>query len=371
MNIYISEQHQTPQAVLQREQEPLVRSILRGLIVLSIAGTPVTFLAPVAVNTSVLIAAIVLLIAPVSLGALRLLANGRFRAAVIGMVTGLMVVLAMLLIITGVFRSGALLFGFSVPIVLSGLLLGRRAMQIVVLLCCVSVLLVLVLQIARPDLIGIAESSDRNLGGIAGGFIIIAVILGLVVVRFTHVFHSTLALAYSRERELQTFRDSLERTVEQRTAALQAALTEVEERTREQSRLYAEHLEQQLQLRQMSVPVLPIAAHTLVVPLVGAVDSERLNTLSERTLHAIASTQARTVILDITGVPVVDEIIAHGLIEVVDSARLLGAHLVLVGVRPEVAQSIVSGGIALAHLQTFSSLQQALEHLRPVYGQRR
>lgn len=99
---------------------------------------------------------------------------------------------------------------------------------------------------------------------------------------------------------------------------------------------------------------------TLVMPLVGALDSARLAQVEEQALERLEASRARRLLLDITGVPSVDAQVAQGLVRVVQAARLLGARATLVGIRPEVAQSIVNLGLDLSHIHTESDLQSAL-----------
>jgi rsbT co-antagonist protein RsbR len=153
---------------------------------------------------------------------------------------------------------------------------------------------------------------------------------------------------------------SLEQRVADRTADLRCALDEVEARAREQEQLLAENRQQRATIREMSVPVLPVMDSTLVMPLVGALDTERLRLLQDQALRAIERTSVRTLILDITGVPIVDSQVAQGLMVVVQAARLLGAEVLLVGIRPEVAQAIVGLALNLPGLRTYSDLQSAL-----------
>jgi rsbT co-antagonist protein RsbR len=96
------------------------------------------------------------------------------------------------------------------------------------------------------------------------------------------------------------------------------------------------------------------------MPLVGALDSARMQLFRDQALQAIERRGARTLVLDITGVPVVDSQVAQGLLGVVQAARLLGAKVTLVGIRPEVAEAIVTLGLALPGLRTYSDLQSAL-----------
>jgi rsbT co-antagonist protein RsbR len=125
---------------------------------------------------------------------------------------------------------------------------------------------------------------------------------------------------------------------------------------------------QQIAIHEMSVPVLPLLASTLVMPLIGALDSQRLALMQEQALHALERSSARQLILDITGVPLVDTQVALGLIQLVQAAQLLGAQVSIVGIRPEVAQALVGLGISLSKIKVFSTLQGgvaqalALEH---------
>jgi rsbT co-antagonist protein RsbR len=115
--------------------------------------------------------------------------------------------------------------------------------------------------------------------------------------------------------------------------------------------------QQQAVIREMSVPVLPLLASTLVMPLVGALDSKRLALMQEQALHVLQRSSARQLILDITGVPIVDTQVALGLTQLVQAAQMLGTQVSIVGIRPEVAQALVGLGINLRHINTFSTLQ--------------
>jgi anti-anti-sigma regulatory factor/HAMP domain-containing protein len=155
----------------------------------------------------------------------------------------------------------------------------------------------------------------------------------------------------------------LEQRVADRTAALADALNEVQTRAIEQERLLAENLRQRETIHGLSVPVLPISTHTLVMPLVGELDGARLRLIQEQALHVLEHSSARYLVLDITGVPIVDSQVAQGLLAVVQAARLLGAEVLLVGIRPEVAQAIVGLGISLQGVYTSSDLQTALNRI--------
>ncbi|MEO7909661.1 MAG: CHASE3 domain-containing protein [Roseiflexaceae bacterium] len=115
--------------------------------------------------------------------------------------------------------------------------------------------------------------------------------------------------------------------------------------------------QQQAVIRDMSVPVLPLLRSTLVMPLVGALDSKRLALMQEQALHALEQSSASQLILDITGVPIVDTQVALGLTHLVQAAQLLGTQVSIVGIRPEVAQTLVGLGINLPNIKIFSTLQ--------------
>jgi rsbT co-antagonist protein RsbR len=167
--------------------------------------------------------------------------------------------------------------------------------------------------------------------------------------------------------ELEAARASLEVEVAARTAELQAALCDLEVRAAEQARLLDENDQQRAVIRDLSVPVLPVSSTTLVMPLIGALDSARLQQVQEQALQAIERGAARRLVLDITGVPLVDSQVAQGLLAVMQAARLLGAEAVLVGVRPEVAQAVVGLGLTLPGLRTYADLQTALGPLALVW----
>jgi rsbT co-antagonist protein RsbR len=116
-------------------------------------------------------------------------------------------------------------------------------------------------------------------------------------------------------------------------------------------------------IREMSVPILPLSASTLVMPLVGALDSQRIQLIQEQALETIEHSSARYLILDITGVPIVDSQVAQGLIQIVQASRLLGTEVVLVGIRPEVAQAVVGLGIHLNTTITRGTLQSGMAYV--------
>lgn len=125
-----------------------------------------------------------------------------------------------------------------------------------------------------------------------------------------------------------------------------------------QMEIIAQHREAMLEL---STPVIQVWEGILTLPLIGPIDSLRARQVTEQLLDRIIQTKARFVILDITGVPLVDTNVANHLIKTIQAANLLGTRCVLVGIGPEIAQTLVHLGIDLSHIDTRGTLQDGLE----------
>jgi len=109
-----------------------------------------------------------------------------------------------------------------------------------------------------------------------------------------------------------------------------------------------------------TVPVVQVWEGIMLVPLIGMLDSQRTQQLMERLLHRVTETGSPIALLDITGVPAIDTQTAQHLIETVSAVRLLGAEVILTGVRPVIAQTLVHLGIDLANVITRASLAAGL-----------
>ena len=118
--------------------------------------------------------------------------------------------------------------------------------------------------------------------------------------------------------------------------------------------------DQQSTIRELSTPVLQIWEGVLVLPVIGVVDSQRAADIMERLLTEIVRRQARYVILDITGVEVVDTKTADHLLKVVKASQLVGASCSLTGLRPAVAQTLVELGLDLSDIVTHGSVMDGL-----------
>jgi len=116
---------------------------------------------------------------------------------------------------------------------------------------------------------------------------------------------------------------------------------------------------QQQELMELSTPVVELWEGILALPLIGTLDSERTQVVMESLLNRIVETGAALAIIDITGVPTVDTLVAQHLLKTVAAARLMGADCIISGIRPQIAQTIVHLGVDLADVITKATLADA------------
>lgn len=119
--------------------------------------------------------------------------------------------------------------------------------------------------------------------------------------------------------------------------------------------------EQQKSILELSTPVIELWKGIISLPLIGIIDSSRAKQIMECLLNAIVKTQASIAIIDITGVPLVDTEVADRLIKTIKAAALLGTKGIMVGIKPDIAQSMVHLGVDLTGIETFATLQAGLE----------
>ena len=151
-----------------------------------------------------------------------------------------------------------------------------------------------------------------------------------------------------RQRECTTALNVLMGTL--RLVAMQTALSEGQELIDRQ----------RLQLLEVATPVIKLWDGIVAVPLIGTLDSARSQVVMETLLNSVVDQHARFSILDITGVPTVDSLVAQHLMKTVAAARLMGAECVVSGIRPAIAQTIVHLGLDLGTVKTRASLADAL-----------
>jgi rsbT co-antagonist protein RsbR len=118
--------------------------------------------------------------------------------------------------------------------------------------------------------------------------------------------------------------------------------------------------QQQRDLIELSTPVVKLWEGVVAVPLIGTLDSERTQVVMESLLERIVETNSTMAIIDITGVPTVDTLVAQHLLKTVAAARLMGADCIISGIRPQIAQTIVHLGLTLSEVTTKATMADAI-----------
>src|SRR5467141_2694618 len=126
--------------------------------------------------------------------------------------------------------------------------------------------------------------------------------------------------------------------------------------------------EQQEAIRVLSTPVLQVRERLLILPIIGVMDPQRARQLTEQLLRGIRTNRAKVVVIDITGVPVMDASVANHLVQTVEAARLLGAIVIITGLSPEIAQTLVTMGVDLGKMNTVGDLQGGIEEAERLLG---
>jgi PAS domain S-box-containing protein len=144
-------------------------------------------------------------------------------------------------------------------------------------------------------------------------------------------------------------------------AAIVRDITEQKEAEAERERLQQEVIDAQKQaIQELSTPVIPIMEQIIVMPLIGSIDTMRARDITRSLLAGISTHRAKVVILDVTGVPIVDSGVANHLNKTIQAARLKGAQAIVTGISDAVAETIVDLGIDWSQLTTLSDLQTGL-----------
>jgi anti-anti-sigma factor len=144
---------------------------------------------------------------------------------------------------------------------------------------------------------------------------------------------------------------------------LPGVLRSVMDAARAQLQIQTEMITTQQQLiRELSTPLIPISDTVMVMPLIGAISTSRATQITEAALEAVSRQGTQVLIIDITGVAVVDTSVINHLLQMAQATQLLGTSVVLVGISPEVAQTIVQLGLDLSRIVTRSTLQAGLEY---------
>jgi rsbT co-antagonist protein RsbR len=126
--------------------------------------------------------------------------------------------------------------------------------------------------------------------------------------------------------------------------------------------------QQQEAIRELSTPVLQVRERLVILPIIGALDSQRARQLTEQLLRAIRTNRAKVVVIDITGVPEVDSTVANHLVQTVDASRLMGASVIITGLSAEIALTLVTIGVDLSKMNAVGDLQGGIEEAERLLG---
>jgi anti-anti-sigma regulatory factor len=203
------------------------------------------------------------------------------------------------------------------------------------------------------------------------GFSTMALVLSAFLVReATGAIGGVLVETRLYAREVGNYGHQLEQRIDRQAEDLKVALASAE--------AYSDDLNQALEdlrichrvIRELSSPLVPVLQGVIVMSLIGSIDSQRAIVMTAEMLEGIERYDARILILDITGVPVVDTQVARILLESARAAKLMGCQTVLTGIRPEIAQTMVELGIEVTDLVSRSELQGGIEYALEEMGLR-
>jgi rsbT co-antagonist protein RsbR len=168
------------------------------------------------------------------------------------------------------------------------------------------------------------------------------IFIGLLVFTLNKVMREALAEAEERGHMAEAAR-----------ADQAGMLAQVQQQAAEQARLLD-------LVRDLEIPVIPLFEGVLALPVVGHLDTQRMTALSSSLLEEVARQRAHTVIVDLTGVAMIDTAIANRLLSMAQGVRLLGAEVMITGIKAEVAQALVSLGVSFTQITTAASLQDGI-----------
>lgn len=349
-----------PDEDIQRRGRNII-AIALGLTVLS-SGSIISFLLSGLTPTTLIVLVATLVSGVIYLVAVVLARRGRVMLA-----AGLLTMIALVaLFVSSAFTASASPispFYFLLPILIASATMPPRAIWGIFGACLLT--LVLLQQIAQRQVVaGLSYEVAAIYGGLLTAF---AALIGSLnaggMLRILRNARAAREAAEQSAAALAAMNATLETQVAARTAELQESLVAQQAQASElQGALVAQQRLNEA-IAELSLPIIPVRHDALIIPLVGTLDSRRVRDMLSRVLRAIEAQGARVILLDVTGVPVIDSQVGEALLNTARAAALLGARTMLVGIRPEVAQTLVSLGIDLQMIETQATLQQGLESI--------
>ena len=126
--------------------------------------------------------------------------------------------------------------------------------------------------------------------------------------------------------------------------------------------------QQQEAIRELSTPVLQVRERLVILPIIGALDSQRARQLTQQLLRSIRTNRAKVVVIDITGVPEIDSTVANHLVQTVEASRLMGASVIITGLSADIALTLVTIGVDLSKMNAVGDLQGGIEVAERLLG---
>lgn len=195
------------------------------------------------------------------------------------------------------------------------------------------------------------------------GIISALALIVLLLWQFSERLQEIIGRLRQSNAALEAERGQLERQVVARTADLSATVETIRQREADLASTLGQLHANQQTLRAVSAPIIPVLPGVIIAPLIGEIDAERAAVIAEHVLQAVEHERARYVILDMTGIPFVDDAIAQSIVNLTAAVRLLGAQVLLAGIRPEVAQTMVARSLDLAGTRSYANLREAVRGL--------
>ncbi|MCG8346575.1 MAG: STAS domain-containing protein [Chloroflexales bacterium] len=341
-----------------RRRGQIVTSLALIMIVAALLSLPTSVLAPDPLSVLIRISSSI---------AIFILAFFLARAGHILISTSLIILINSLVVLTNILSgpAGAIStpFFLTIPVFIASITLRPAQIWLVLAANLLGLTLVILMLPASTTSMPLFRTI------IPGSYLLI-IIVGLIGTLGASTTGTALrdvqaarSAAEQAKSTLQQINNDLEKRVTERTAALTDVLAAQQAMTADLQTSLAAQQQLNVVIALLSLPIIPVRDDVLVVPLIGNLDSSRANQLITTLLEEIERSHARTVMLDVTGVPIVDTQVAKALLQTTAATRLMGAETVLVGIRPEVAQALVSLGVDLSSLRTAAKLQDGLAQL--------
>ncbi|MBC8160732.1 MAG: STAS domain-containing protein [Roseiflexaceae bacterium] len=301
------------------------------------------------------------MIIALSLVALVLAHNGRFRAAAVTIVLGLLSIQMLGLLSGGLTQSSIMLPAMMTSFVFAGLMLRWRLATLISISAIVTVVVIalFVPPLLVPVAVGVTRMAEI---GNAFVFACVSAFVLTIVVAFRRALEGELNETLAREHDVRDARDTLQQQVEARTSELRAALAESTDRATQITATLAALEQSEATVQLLHVPLIPVMDGVLLAPLIGVIGQKRAAATAHRILDTLSATHSHTLILDLTSVTVLGVDETDTIMHVASAARLMGSRVVLVGVGPEVAQHMASVDLRLG-LSTYATLAQATKRI--------